>query len=364
MLRNNVIEYILDTFDEIEVVPEIWLKHVQPTLENFVPCTKVVLLDIKDHFIYDNLSYPFNPVSTTLRCVHTLAKKYPTVLFIVLQENYFVEKELQHLEHITNLRILTVADFLFNEYNSYCGIEPVYQKNNSNKPIICLNNNPRPHRVGIVLMLLHSNLGSKSNISFLSNERKQKQSNYIYTHETILSWAEWNDPIKNDLRNIADNNFYNYQFLTEDVYVTCNKNSENFKNKLQNHYVNSYIEFVSETLCIEPTYQVNEKFLNSVFGCNFPILVSSKGSVQVLRDMGFDMFDDIINHSYDDIDNPFYRIKASIDLNSDLLQNTKKIKEVWHLNLHRFKNNVQHYKTKVYDIEFQRLINEIVLLIK
>lgn len=364
MLCDNVIQYIIDTFDEIEVVPGIWPNRTYATLSNFVPNTKVVLFDIKDHFLYDNLSYPFSGISTTLTSIHSLVKKYPNVLFIVLQENYLTDRELKHFSSVNNLCILTVADFLFNEYKVYCNIDPIEDKNlKSTKPIVCLNNNPRPQRVGIVLMLLQNKLGPASNISFLSQERRSKQTNYIFTHETILSWAEWDDPYQDKLRDIAENNFYDYQFLIEEVYpANDTKNSDNFTNSLSIHYKNSFIEFVSETLCIEPTYQINEKFLNSVFGFNFPILVSSKDSVQVLRDMGFDMFDDIINHTYDTIENPFYRIKASIDLNLSLLQDTNRIKYLWNKNLHRFRDNVQLYKTKLYDNEFQRLIKEVTLI--
>jgi hypothetical protein len=44
---------------------------------------------------------------------------------------------------------------------------------------------------------------------------------------------------------------------------------------------------------------LTEKYLNSVYGCNFPILLVSVGSIRLLRDIGFDMFDDIVDHGYD-----------------------------------------------------------------
>lgn len=61
----------------------------------------------------------------------------------------------------------------------------------------------------------------------------------------------------------------------------------------------SYIDVVTETKYDYPFY--TEKPLKTFMSLQFPIILGYKDSVKYYRDKGFDMFDDIIDHSYDGI---------------------------------------------------------------
>jgi hypothetical protein len=88
----------------------------------------------------------------------------------------------------------------------------------------------------------------------------------------------------------------------KDIYYWGNNdNVSNFKNKLTPYYKNTFVEIVSETSFGEKSFLLTEKTLNSIYGCSFPILLCSQGTVAFLRSMGMDMFDDVIDHSYDSI---------------------------------------------------------------
>jgi hypothetical protein len=65
--------------------------------------------------------------------------------------------------------------------------------------------------------------------------------------------------------------------------------------------------------------------------------------------MGYDMFDDIIDHSYDYEPNPFYRLKMAIDLNIDILTNKDLAISLYSKNRMRLDNNIENY-IKQYDI--------------
>jgi hypothetical protein len=56
--------------------------------------------------------------------------------------------------------------------------------------------------------------------------------------------------------------------------------------------------------------------------------------------VGFDMFDDIIDHSYDYIPNPFDRILHAVEDNRKLLLDSDHVKQIWLDNQHRFVNNL------------------------
>jgi hypothetical protein len=67
--------------------------------------------------------------------------------------------------------------------------------------------------------------------------------------------------------------------------------------------------------------------------------------VKFLRDMGMDMFDDIINHNYDSIQEPHERILAALTLNKQLLSDSQYTKELWKSNAHRFVKNIEFART-------------------
>ena len=55
---------------------------------------------------------------------------------------------------------------------------------------------------------------------------------------------------------------------------------------------------------------------------------------------GFDMFSDVLNHSYDQIQDPYLRIKALFDDNHDLLTRPDELKALWQKHEKRFDHNI------------------------
>jgi hypothetical protein len=264
---------------------------------------------------------------------------------------------------IDNLFICTNVEGIWIEYNERRLIEPIYEKDFNNiKHVLCLNNNPRPHRVGTVMYMLIRKLGTATKMSFLSNERIDGESNAEYDYETFLSWALWDDDVRGKFKEIYESQLTDYKFLAEYVYdtnATSGGNVINFNDKLSHHYKHTFIDVITESTCIETSLNLTEKYINSIFGCAFPILIATHGSVGFIRSLGFDVFDDVINHSYDNEPNHFYRMKKAIDLNYDLLIDSKRIKELWSSRIDRFERNVNHYNNVLHEKEFKRLTDEI-----
>jgi|10_taG_2_1085330.scaffolds.fasta_scaffold19460_3 hypothetical protein len=132
-----------------------------------------------------------------------------------------------------------------------------------NKPYLfqCLNWSMRPHRISMVHHILQNKLDSMAILSSKEGE-----------HENIKV-----PEIKID--SILDTDF---------------------RWGLKPHFSNNaYIDLVTET---EGEIQFNtEKPLNSFLSLQFPIIFGYKGIVEYYRKLGFDMFDDIIDHSYDNM---------------------------------------------------------------
>jgi hypothetical protein len=63
---------------------------------------------------------------------------------------------------------------------------------------------------------------------------------------------------------------------------------------------------------------VTEKTTQCWLALHPALYVSNKGHVQQLRDWGFDVFDDVFDHSYDTVENDI-RINTMIQTNKDVL---------------------------------------------
>ncbi|MFO0003644.1 MAG: hypothetical protein ACK559_21195, partial [bacterium] len=70
-----------------------------------------------------------------------------------------------------------------------------------------------------------------------------------------------------------------------------------------------------------------------------------------------DIFEDIVDHSYDEIENHFERLAAAIDRNQHLLDGSTNIKELWYDNQKRFDDNCEKINSLCFDKEKQRIFN-------
>jgi hypothetical protein len=118
-------------------------------------------------------------------------------------------------------------------------------------------------------------------------------------------------------------------------------NHKNFDQSLRHMYQDSFVEIVNETMFMEPVGMITEKFLNSVYGFNLPIVLSVPNSVSYLRAQGFDLFDDVIDHSYDTVQEPLPRLIHALSKNMPLLQNTELAKTAWCRCQDRMQKNVE-----------------------
>jgi len=73
-------------------------------------------------------------------------------------------------------------------------------------------------------------------------------------------------------------------------------------------YTNSYVNLVTETSISNNQVFLTEKSFKPFTSGQFALWVASPGTVTHLRNLGFDVFDDIIDHSYDLVDDWHKRI--------------------------------------------------------
>ena len=245
-------------------ITEIAHDHYPQTFEGNIKCDTVVidlmgeyvgLADLKTYYEFFETHFQYNNV-IVIGCYHSNDK--------IRFRNWRFFKD-----DFPNMFFVHPQNDTFNLWNISGTPQVIMGTNMVDKKehlFMCLNNGMRDHRCSMVHSILKRGL-EKDN---LLTSRSQQ-------------WNKINIPeiqIDNPLGGQEDKGTSRWNLQPE------------FSNK-------SYIDVITETKYHHPFY--TEKPLKTFMSLQFPLILGYKDSVKYYRDKGFDMFDDIIDHSYDGI---------------------------------------------------------------
>lgn len=203
----------------------------------------------------------------------------------------------------------------------------------------------KSHRLGILCLLKKYNILDNVDWSLL---RAYQIKNLITSNGLMVDWffgdvfsEETNESLKNEV-----NYFSNFEIKKSKYESDYNfdegghryDHDDSYKVKT---YSNSYINITTETNFVSPyIVHITEKTFTPFNFYQIPIFVATYQHVKYLRDMyGFDMFDDLVNHSYDnEIDNG-KRLFMIADEIKRLNENPQLIKDFYKNNEDRFLKN-------------------------
>jgi len=118
------------------------------------------------------------------------------------------------------------------------------------------------------------------------------------------------------------------------------------------------VEIINGTMFFEKTPGLSEKEVQSVYAKNFAIYINGVGMAREIKKLfDIDIFEDIVDHSYDEIENHFERLTAAIDRNEHLLDGSTNIKELWYDNQKRFDENCDKIDAALFDEKYQKIVN-------
>jgi hypothetical protein len=315
-----VVREIFDTYYSL-YTENIMDRSMMENLIEEACINDIVVLFVKDHF-------RISTASSWTTAMPELSI-YFTNLF-----NYYPNKRFILVTSLENCTVIPMGGDVTNQLSMYMQYVPNVEKNSDAKNFISLNRGQRNHRTYLVSALYGrelDNYGMISHLSFPVAESLSDAVQYYYLADSQYELA--NRGFKRFARTEESSNIYSIQ----------NDNLTNFDQNLLPKYNNSLIELVSETSYNEHSFNITEKTLHFIYGSNFPIMISSPGTVDFLRNMGIDMFDDVVDHSYDLVLDPALRINSAIDLNLAILTSSNMI-ELWKENKYRIDKNIAFVK--------------------
>ena len=116
------------------------------------------------------------------------------------------------------------------------------------------------------------------------------------------------------------------------------------------------------SLITEPAFYeretiITEKTIMAIYGGTMPIWVGGWRIADWMRDQGFDVFDDLIDHSYQDSADPYDRCYQAIYKNYELLNDFETSKKVIEYSQDRLQHNLDLLKQNKFQTECQAKIN-------
>lgn len=281
-----------------------------------------VLIIIKDHIITNEYQNRLNNrQNKAFRYLQDFVSKHKNKKFILVTEHFNLDKHFNE----TNLDFIHLPKFLPFEYTA------VEKLNNANSTSwMCICNCYKIWRSYLIYYILGLNLENYGQIFFDSSEYHffVNRGTFSRYHNYILE--------KGYDKFLTSKNNYTLEFKGENIF-------ENYCNALSPLYKNSYLELVPATLYSEPTNFITEKEIQNIFGKCFPIFISNAFTAETMEQLGFDVFRDVVDHSYDNIEDPDVRMFRAIDDNLHLLTGQTNLKKLWEENESRFDKNIEVY---------------------
>jgi hypothetical protein len=116
---------------------------------------------------------------------------------------------------------------------------------------------------------------------------------------------------------------------------------------------------ITEPAFFERETIITEKTIMAIYGGTIPVWVGGWRIADYMRDQGFDVFDDIVDHSYQDLTDPWDRCYYAIERNVNLLKDFDTVQKFVHNNKHRLQANLELLESNTFVNNCVRIINNI-----
>lgn len=229
------------------------------------------------------------------------------------------------------------------------------EENKTGKLFLCRNRNAKPHRLSLIYKLLKMGYMDEINYSYVpeffpNNTEMLGDMQLVYSLVLDETEVEENfEEIKEIYQRIKIDDIEEEYKIIDDNNIFKNSHIQNPRlyrvPEIPSAFHASYINIVTES-CYESSTKyskvihASEKSFRPYMYYQIPLFVATYNHVKYLRETyNFDMFDDIIDHSYDTEFDDKKRLNLIVDEIGRLIKNKDSIKEFYKNNINRIKKN-------------------------
>ena len=194
--------------------------------------------------------------------------------------------------------------------------------------VSCLNHRPRFHRKANFVKLHSKSYRGQMFIKILPNDLDMttRPDDYELDLDTIAKWQKISESLPQEhIANIWDH---------------CQDNTNRA-------YDDSYINLVTESTVL-PQVFITEKTWKAIASGQLFLILGNAGSVDCLRKLGVDTFDDLINHDYYDRESDWQkRLNKLHEILDDIV--SQDLLKLWEQTYHRRLGNQNKFLANVFD---------------
>lgn len=342
---NNMLETFFDEHkvdEEIECYQLVYCPYGYGTnfgdLNQIYFKSRVVILNMLDTII-DNKD------NVDVEGIERFCANHPEQNFIISCPHFNMQREFD----IPNLHLCAFMPTSLDEDLVHC------EKKDLTNRWVSFNSDTKLHRVLTVSYLLSKDYHQNGFFTF-DMEKPALVKYDQYRNITKISNYQLRSSFAKGLSKFKTKDFNRLKiakFDQNDLRLSYNYNVNLFP-----VYERIGVEIITGTMFFERSPVLSEKEMQSVYAKNFPIYINGVGMAKEFKKFfSVDIFEDIVDHSYDEIEDHFERLAAAIDRNQHLLDGSTNIRELWYDNKKRHDENCLIMDEHVHAGKYQNTFN-------
>ena len=262
-----------------------------------------------------------------------IEKRYNSFLDILEKNNYPYQKIFNnhYLKWEEFKNFYTVPLQFFGEVERFSHLDISQYNYNDQTNIFAMMRNPRESRFIVSAWLFNSRI-----TNFNYTQRWNPEPGYTNSLVDLVRGHS------EHLTTLLPRNYIEYSPRKDGGF-----NYQLFKHIFKSYFCSSTIAIVTEPVFFQKASLITEKYLMAIYGCCFPIFCGGYNMAKDLKEIGFDVFDDIIDHSYQSELNPVIRVLNALDNNKDILYGSTLKKTDY---MHRHKKNLELVRERRHEL--------------
>lgn len=264
------------------------------------------------------------------------------------QKHLVVIEGFGHDDALSKYKLLCIPGYTGRTCQQFIDEQIQIDWTNKTKTFNFMINKPRLHRNFLLMLIQHFELGNYSyslpwkKTQLNCNDLMRLTENPVY-RKIIL-----------DNPTIAIPGTVDWVFGTEVVLDQGVKNGP-YRNPLiydkllkTTVFEPSCISLITDPIFYEKETKISEKTVMAFYGGTIPIWVGGWRAADRLREIGFDVFDDLVDHSYQNSDDPMDRCYLAIEKNLDILRDFDRVHGFVQHNQERLQHNLNLCQSNVF----------------
>jgi hypothetical protein len=212
-------------------------------------------------------------------------------------------------------------------------------------------NTTKPFRIQLLLWLMKTGMIDDSYVSILIKNDNFDRNSLRSKEDELYDLIEYYNRFDDMGFNILD---WNYPEINNDVFSSL-------KYTTKSHYADTLFNIITETTCDTNSLNLTEKSFKGIANCHPYLIIGDVNTHKHIKDLGFELYEDLIDYSFDSIDGNEIRLNSAL----------KEVKRIYNIGgngiLEWYKKNIdkiEYNKSKFFEYKFSDMVKETILDLK